>query len=113
MTKYMISFPSSAMAFPPEELQAVSAAAHSVIREAKDAGVWVFGGGIDESIAPVLVDADHTVTEGTYPQTASIEGGYTILELPSYEAALDWGAKFATACHCAQEVRAFGDDPES
>ena len=43
MTKYLISFPSSAMVFPPEELQAVSDASHAVVQEAKDAGVWVFG----------------------------------------------------------------------
>lgn len=55
----------------------------AVVQEAKDAGVWVFGGGIDESIPPVMVDGDGTVTEGTYPQTKQLEGGYTVLELPS------------------------------
>ena len=33
----------------PAELPAVSDAAHAVVRQAKAAGVWVFGGGIDES----------------------------------------------------------------
>jgi len=50
MTKYLISFTSAAMVLPDEELQAVSDASHAVVEEAKDAGVWVFGGGIDESI---------------------------------------------------------------
>lgn len=113
MTKYLISFPSGAMTFPEEELPAVADASHAVVREAKDAGVWVFGGGIDESIPPVKVDGDGTVTAGTYPQTARIEGGYTVLEVPTREAALEWAAKIATACRCAQEVRAFMDDPES
>ncbi|PFG39709.1 hypothetical protein ATJ97_2222 [Georgenia soli] len=113
MTKYLISFPSEAIDVPEGELQAVADAAHAVAQDAKDAGVWVFGGGIDESVPPVVVDADGTVTEGTYPQTSQIEGGYTVLELPSYEAALEWAAKFAHACRCAQEVRAFGHDPAS
>ena len=65
MTKYLISFPSAAMVVPDEDLKAVSDAAHAVVQEAKDAGVWVFGGGIDESIPPVMVDGDGTVTEGT------------------------------------------------
>lgn len=112
MTKYLISFPSGAMV-PGDELQAISDASHAVVQEAKDAGVWVFGGGIDESVPPVMVDADGTVTEGTYPQTAQIEGGYSVLELPSYEAAVEWAARFAAACRCAQEVRAFGYDPAS
>ena len=59
----------------------VADAAHAVAHDAKDAGVWVFGGGIDESVPPVLVGGDGTVTEGTYPQTKEIEGGYTVLEL--------------------------------
>ena len=46
MTKYLISFPSSAMNhIPQEDFPAVAEAAHAVLREAKSAGVWVFGGG--------------------------------------------------------------------
>ncbi|MBB6471562.1 YciI family protein [Sphaerisporangium rubeum] len=101
------------MVVSQEELPAVADAAHAVVREAKDAGVWVFGGGIDESVPPVMVDGDGTVTEGTYPQTRRIEGGYTVLELPSHEAAREWAAKIAAACRCAQEVRAFQYDPAS
>ena len=113
MTKYLISFPSGAMVLPDGDLQAVSEAAHAVVEEAKNAGVWVFGGGIDESVPPVLVDGDGTVTEGTYPQTKQLEGGYAVLELPSREAALEWAAKIAAACRCAEEVRAFQYDPAS
>jgi hypothetical protein len=113
MTKYLISFPSAAMVVPDDDLPAVSEAAHAVVQDAKDAGVWVFGGGIDESVPPVRVGGDGTVTEGTYPQTARLEGGYSVLELPSYEAAVEWAAKMAAACRCAQEVRAFQYDPAS
>ena len=113
MTKYLISFPSAAMDFPEEDLQAASDASRAVVQEAKDAGVWVFGGGIDEGIPPVMVDSDGTVREGTYPQTAQLDGGYSVLELPSYDAAVEWAAKLAAACRCAQEVRAFHYDPAS
>ncbi len=113
MTKYLISFPSSAMVFPPEDFQAVSDAAHAVIEEAKVAGVYVFGGGIQEDVPPVKVSADGAVTEGTYPETRRIQGGYTILELPSREAAVAWAAKIAAACRCDQELREFMFDPQS
>ena len=113
MIKYLISFPSGAMDVTDEELPAVADAAHAVVQEAKDAGVWVFGGGIDESVAPVRVDADGNATPGTYPQTARIEGGYSVLELPTYKAAVEWAAKIATACRCEQELRAFMYDPAS
>jgi len=113
MSKYLISFPSGEMDIRPDELRAAADDAHAVARAAKAAGAWVFGGGIDESVAPVRVAADGSVTEGTYPQTARLEGGYAVLELPSYDDALAWAARFAQACRCAQEVRVFQDDPES
>lgn len=109
MTKYLVSFPSGAMDVSPDELQAASVASHAVVQEARDAGVWVFGGGIDGSVPTVVVAGDGTVTEGTYPQTRHLEGGYAILELDTREAALAWAAKLAVACRCAQEVRVFGD----
>lgn len=113
MTKYLISFPSAAMVIPQGEFQAVADAARAVIAEAKTAGVYVFGGGINEDVAPVKVSADGAVDEGTYPETRRIEGGYTILELPSREAAVAWAAKIAAACRCDQELREFMYDPMS
>ncbi|MGX5680265.1 YciI family protein [Schumannella luteola] len=113
MTKYLISFPSEAMVLTQEQLVQAGIDAHAVLREAKAAGVWVFGGGINEDVPPVRVAADGTVTPGTYEPTQRIEGGYSILELPSRDAALEWAAKFAAACRCDQEVREFMDDPES
>ncbi|HEU4666075.1 MAG TPA: YciI family protein [Arthrobacter sp.] len=113
MTKYLISFPGEAMQVPEEDFEAVVKDSHAVIEEAKAAGVYVFGGGIDENVAPVRVAGDGTVTEGTYPGHTVPNGGYTILELPSREAALEWAAKIAVACRCAQEVREFHFDPAS
>lgn len=113
MNHYLISFPGAAMVIPPGEFEDVSRDAHEVIQEAKDAGVYVFGGGIDEDVPPVMVAADGTTTEGTYPQTTQLDGGFTVLRLPSREAALEWAAKIATACRCAQELRVFAFDPQS
>ena len=113
MTKYLISFPGEAMVFPDEDFDAVSRDAHAVMAEAKDAGVYVFGGGIDEDVPPVRVAGDGTVTDGTYPGVTVPNGGYCVLELPSREAAVEWAAKIAVACRCAQEVRQFQYDPAS
>jgi hypothetical protein len=112
MTRYLISFPSDAMNhIPDEESRAVGEAAHVVVREAMDAGVWVFGGGLAEDVEPVMVAGDGTVTAGTYPQTREFNGGFTVLDVPSREAALVWAAKIADACRCAQELREFMPDP--
>lgn len=113
MTKYLLTFPASAMNVPAEDLAAVGDAAHAVMREAKAAGVYVFSGGINTGVAPVTVAADGTVAHETYPQTRALDGGFCVLSLPSREAAVAWAAKFARACRCAQELREFGYDPES
>jgi hypothetical protein len=112
MRRYLISFPSDAMnSIPEEELSDVDAAAHAVIAEAKVAGVYVFSGGLLDDVVPVMVAGDGTVTAADYPQTRDFHGGFTIIEAPSREAALEWAAKLAAACRCTQEVREFGYDP--
>jgi hypothetical protein len=113
MAKYLISFPSAAMVVPEGELAAVDRDAHAVIAEAKADGVYVFGGGIDETVPPVLVSADGTVTEGGHHWSPPLTGGFTILELPSRDQAIEWAARFAKACRCKQELRVFGFDPQS
>ena len=113
MTKYLISFPGSAMDISDDDAAAVSDAAHAVIREAKDAGVYVFGGGINAAVAPQMVAADGAVTNETYPPTKELDGGFCVLELQSREAAAQWAAKIARACRCSQELREFGYDPAS
>lgn len=112
MSKFLISFPASALNVPEDEFQDVVDASHSVVREAKDAGVWVFGGGIDDTIPPILVEADGAIARGTYPETVNLAGGYTIIDVPSYEEATRWAVKLAKVCRCPQELRVFHDDPE-
>jgi hypothetical protein len=107
MTRYLISFANDAMDHIPEdEIPDVAKAAHAVVQEAQDAGVFVFAGGLDEDVDPVLVAGDGMVTSGTYPL-----GGITIIDVPSREAALDWATKIAVACRCAQDVSEFMVDP--
>jgi len=113
MAKYLISFPSAAMKVSDSGREAAGRDAHAVIRAAKAAGVYVFGGGIDETVPPVLVSANGSVAEGGYPWAPPLNGGFTVLELPSNEEAVAWAARIAKACRCDQELRVFGFDPES
>lgn len=113
MAKYLISFPSAAMAVPEGEWQAVVDDSHAVIAHAKAAGVYVFGGGIDASVPPVLVSAQGMVAQGGYPGAPPLDGGFTVLELPSRDEAVAWAARLAKACRCSQELRVFGFDPQS
>jgi hypothetical protein len=108
MTRYLISFDAHAMDhIPQKDMPAVAKAAHEVVQEALNAGVWVFGGGLETQKATV-VSTDGRVSEGRYPEAI---GGFCVVDVPSREAALEWAAKTAVACRCAQEVREFMPDP--
>ena len=107
MPRYLISFDAHAMDhIPAAEIPAVAEAAHEVVQEALTAGVWVFGGGLEHQKA-TFVSTDGTVSEGPYPEAV---GGFWVVDVPSREEALQWAAKTAVACRCAQEVRAFMPD---
>jgi hypothetical protein len=94
------------MTFPDEDLPAVADAAHAVAREAMDAGVWVFGGGLLSPDEMNVVATDGTVTDGR-PERKAYIGGFSVLEVASRDDALAWAARIAVACRCAQEVREF------
>jgi hypothetical protein len=111
MAKYLISFPSAAMVVPDDEMDEVVRDSHAVIEEAKAAGVYVFAGGIDESVPPVLVAADGSAGEGGYPRAPRLDGGFAVLEIPTREEAIAWAARIAKACRCSQELRVFFYDP--
>ena len=48
---------------------------------------------------------DGTVTDGPYPETKEVIGGFAVVDVSSREEALRWAVKIAVACRCAQEVR--------
>jgi hypothetical protein len=109
MTRYLISFGAHAMDhIPGEEGPDVARAAHVVVQEAIDAGVYLLAGGLESQRASVVA-TDGTVSDGPYPDAV---GGLTVIDVPSRAEALEWAAKIAVACRCAQEVREIGHDPE-
>jgi hypothetical protein len=110
MARYLISFDDGWMDFPEEDMPEVGKAAVAVVHEAQEAGVWVFGGGLRSQRASV-VGTDGIVTDGPYPETKEVIGGFAVVEVPSREEALEWAAKIAAACRCAQEVRELLPDP--
>jgi len=113
MTRYLISFDDGAMAhIPDDEWPAVGEAAHAVVREAKSADVWIHGGGVQQQRASI-VGTDGVVADGPSPETKAVIGGFSIIQVPTPEDALEWAAKIAFACRCAQEVRELMDDPEA
>jgi hypothetical protein len=112
MTRYLISFDFTAMDHIPEEdFPAVGQAAHAVVQEAIDAGVWVFGGGL-EGVRSTVVATDGLVSDGPYPESKEVIGGFSIVDVASLEDAQAWAAKIAVGCRCTQSVWQLQDDPE-
>jgi hypothetical protein len=109
MTQYLISFGAHAMDHIPEEdAPAVARAARAVVQEAINAGVYVSAGGLENQPASIVA-TDGVVTDGPHPEAI---GGFTLVDVPSRQEAMQWAAKIAIACRCAQEVRGIGADPE-
>jgi hypothetical protein len=139
MAKYLISFEKGAMDHIPEEdFPQVGKDSLAVIQEAKAAGVYVFSGGLsyddgDVERAEVSVDGvvrdgpspepgtvehavvavDGVVTDGPYPESKELIGGVLIVDVPTRDEALEWAAKTAAACRCAQDVRKFMYHPDA
>ncbi len=111
MARYLISFDRGWMQFPAEDLPDVARAARAVMQEAANAGAFVFSGGIDDEEPTTLVGTDGTVTDGPYPETKEMVGGFAVLDVPTRADAVAWASKIAAACRCAQEVREILYDP--
>jgi hypothetical protein len=111
--RYLISFDDGSMDHIPEEdWPEVGEASRAVVREIKQEGAWIFGGGVLRQQASIVA-TDGSVADGPFPETKPVVGGFSIIEVASREEALAWAAKIAEACRCAQEVREIFYDPES
>ena len=62
----------------------------------------------------MMVDGDATVSEGTFPLARQLEGGSPMVELPSYDAAVEWAARIAWLAavrrRCGFRIRPFQPD---
>lgn len=95
------------MVVPDDPWDDVIRDSHAAIEATKAAGAYVFGGGLDAGVPVVHVSADGGVSEGGDADARPLDGGFTVLELPSREAAVEWAARLAKACRCDQELRVF------
>lgn len=108
MPQYVLILDAHAMDdFREEDMAEIDDAAHAVLKEAIDAGVWVCGSGLQDQRASVVA-ADGTVTEGPHVSV----GGLTVIDVPSREEAHQWAARWAAACRCDQEIWELGFDPK-
>ena len=84
MARYMILFDDGDMVFPAEDLPDVARDSQAVVREARQAGVWVFGAGLQHQ-DPSVVATDGTVTDGPYPESKEHVGGFAVVDVATRE----------------------------
>jgi len=99
----------------PEVLDKIMADIEAIRAELKDAGNWVFSGGLHApSTATVLrpKDGDVLVTDGPFAEGKEHLGGFTIVKAPDLDAALAWGRRYAQATGLTIEVRPFQGETE-
>jgi hypothetical protein len=90
--------------------------ATAAVNDMKDAGVYVFAGGLVEELEEAY-SADPTsgslvVTDGPYAETKEHLGGFAIVDVPDDETATYWAGRIAEACGWPHEVRRFKPRPQ-
>lgn len=112
MPQYLLSVhnPEGGPYATDEEKERAMADTGVVNIEMREAGVWVFDGGLhDASTAKVVREKDGTLlhTDGPYLEGKEHIGGFWIIEAPDDDAAMAWANKATVACRGAVEVRPF------
>jgi len=75
-----------------------------------DAGIWVFGGGLEPIETTTTVDAtgsEPIITDGPFTEAKEWIGGFWVLEAPDLDAALKLAIEASAACEGRVEVRPF------
>ncbi|AXY52185.1 YciI family protein [Rhodococcus ruber] len=93
---------------PAEILEPIMREVEAVDAEMRAAGAWVFAGGLHppSTATVVRLDGDGILTtDGPYLEGKEHIGGFTVVEAPDLDAALEWGRKLARAITLPIEVR--------
>jgi hypothetical protein len=115
MTQYMLSVHHSpdTPRPSPEQMQQAFQQVDAFNTELREAGAWVFGGGLHAPDVATVVHAygdEVVMTDGPFAETKEYLGGYWVIEAPDLDAALAWAAKGSAACMGPVEVRPFQDE---
>jgi hypothetical protein len=98
---------------PPETMDRIVADLDALNQEMRAAGAWVFSGGLHppSTATVVRVQGGETLTtDGPFAEGKEHVGGFTIVQAPDLDAALEWGRRLAAATTLPIEVRPFQDE---
>ncbi|MEH1129840.1 YciI family protein [Micromonospora sp. CPCC 206061] len=87
---------------PPEVLDPIMRNLAALNEEIKAAGAWVFAAGLHPPSTATVLRAngdDVLVTDGPFVEGKEHIGGFTMIQAPDLDAALEWGRKLARVLH--------------
>ena len=118
MTHYLLSVHMvEGEEMPPEDaIQQMYADVDAVNTAIKEAGAWVFAGGLHPADTATVVkvkNGEVVTTDGPFAESKEQLGGFWVIEAADLDAALAWAAKATAACQAPVEVRPFQDEPEA
>jgi hypothetical protein len=116
MTQYMLSVHDDPSDPVPEgdALQKIFDDVEAFNVKVRDAGIWVFAGGLQPVESATVVDgrgAEVLAVDGPYIESKEYLGGFWIIDVPDLDAAMKWAAEGSKACAGKVEVRPFQDEP--
>lgn len=114
MPKYLMTVvePSTGPGLAPGQLDQITKDVEALHQEMEAAGVWVFGGGLHPPATATTLrprDGDVLVVDGPFAEGKEHVGGFSVIDVPDLDAALDWGRKLVAATTIPIEVRPFYD----
>lgn len=111
MSRYLLSIYQPDGPIPePEVLNKIMADLDVLNQEMRDAGAWVFTGGLHPASTSTVVrvnDGEVLTTDGPFTEAKEHVGGLWVIEAADLDVALEWGRKAAQATTLPVEVRPF------
>jgi hypothetical protein len=93
---------------PPDVLDPIMRDVTAVADEMRAAGAWVFAAGLHPPHTATVLQPQGggvLVVDGPFTEGKEHVGGFTVIEAPDLDAALEWGRKLARATTLPVEVR--------
>ena len=111
MTQYLLTiYQPTGGVLPEDSLEPIMRDTQKVNQDMKDAGVWVFAGGLHPPTTATVLrpeGGEVLTTDGPFTEAKEHVGGLTIIKAADLDEALDWGRRLAEATTLPIEVRPF------
>jgi len=113
MTEYLLTIFQPDGPPPPQlDLEAMTAELAALNDELRDAGAFVFAGGLHPPSTATVLRArggDVVLTDGPFAEAKEHVGGFTIIKADDLDGALRWARRLAQITTLPVEVRPFQD----